>query len=41
MRIIGYHISNNIIANSDKEFINSPPYLDFLLEPKPNAQWTN
>ena len=34
MRILGYHISNGIIANSDGEHTIEPPFLDFLLQPK-------
>ena len=37
MRIIGYHISNGIIANSDGEIVTEPSFLDFLLEPKPDS----
>lgn len=37
MRIVGYHVSNKIAANSDGEVVTSPPYLDFLLEPKPDT----
>ncbi len=37
MRIVGYHASNRIIANSDGEFATETPYLDFLLEPKPDS----
>lgn len=34
MKIVGYHILNGIIANSDEEINCNPPYLDFLLQPK-------
>ena len=37
MRIIGYHASNGIIANSDGAIVTKPPFLDFLLEPKPDS----
>ena len=38
MRIVGYHISSTgIIANSDGEWTNKPPYLDWLLMPKPET----
>jgi len=38
MRIIGYHISSTgIIANSDGEFTDKPPYLDWLLQKKPDT----
>ena len=38
MRVIGYYISSNgIIANSDNEVTTKPPYLDFLLQPKPDS----
>ena len=38
MKILGYHItSNRILANSDGEVCTSPPYLDFLLERKPET----
>ncbi len=32
MRIVGYHIWNGIIANSDGQVCISPPYIDFLLQ---------
>ena len=37
MRVIGYHAANGIIANSDGEYCTEPPFLDFLLEPKPES----
>ncbi len=38
MKIIGYHISSTgIIANSDGEWTNKPPYFDWLLQPKPDT----
>ena len=37
MRITGYHISNGTIANSDGEVQRESPYLDFLLEDKPDT----
>lgn len=38
MRIVGYHISSKgIICNSDGEITDKPPYLDWLLEPKPDT----
>lgn len=36
-RVIGYHIWNGIIANSDEEICTEPPYLDFLLRDKQDA----
>jgi len=37
MRIIGYHTNEKIIVNSDGEVCSQPPYLDFLLEEKPDS----
>lgn len=38
MRIVGYHVSSEgIIANSDGEYTDKSPYLDFLLQPKTDA----
>ncbi len=38
MRIVGYHISSTgIIANSDGEYTDKSPYLEFLLQPKPDS----
>lgn len=37
MRAVGYYMQNGILANSDGEVVTQPPYLDFLLEPKPDA----
>ncbi len=37
MRVIGFHISNGIVANSDGEVTTKPPYLDALLQPKPDT----
>lgn len=37
MRIVGYHISGKVIANSDGEVCIEPPYLDFLLGQKLDA----
>lgn len=38
MNCIGYHITvEGIIANSDGGFAKESPYLDFLLQPKPDA----
>ena len=31
MKVIGYHIAPNIIANSEGAFQTEPPYLDFLM----------
>ncbi len=35
MRILGYHISDNIIINSDGESVEKSPYIGFLLAKKP------
>lgn len=32
MKILGYHVQNEAIANSDGQFCSQPPYLDFLLQ---------
>jgi len=32
MRIVGYHIWNNIIASSDGDYTDKPLYIDFLLQ---------
>jgi len=37
MRIVGYHISGKVAANSDGEQTTRPPYLDFLLQEKPDT----
>lgn len=37
MQIIGYHVGDGIIANSDSEYCVEQPFLDFLLEPKANS----
>jgi len=35
MRIVGYHISSTgIIANSDGDYTDKPPYMDWLLQPQ-------
>jgi len=36
MKIIGYHIWNGIIANSNGDFTDKPPYIDFLLKEQDN-----
>lgn len=37
MRIIGYHAEDQLIANSDGEYVTEPPFIDFLLEDKPDT----
>lgn len=37
MRIVGYHIEDGIIANSDGEYCIEQPFADFLLMPKPES----
>ncbi len=37
MRIVGYYVSNNCVANSDGEYTTTPPYLDFILAKKPDS----
>lgn len=37
MRILGYHISNTTIVNSEGEVLGYKSYLEFLLEPKPDT----
>lgn len=32
MKIIGYHIWNGMIANSNGDYTDKPPYIDFLLQ---------
>ena len=34
MKILGYHINDKAIVNSDGEVRAEPPYLDFLLQPR-------
>jgi hypothetical protein len=37
MRILGYHISGKVIANSDGEYRDKSPYINFLLCKKPST----
>jgi len=37
MRILGYHISDNLIINSDGEYRDKSPYINFLLCKKPST----
>jgi hypothetical protein len=37
MKILGYHIQDNIIINSDGEYRNKSPYISFLMDKKPDT----
>ena len=37
MRVLGYHVGTNMIANSDGDVCAKASFIDFLLQVKPNT----